>query len=339
MKIATKIFSHLAFWVLAILAFGFIFRITEVIDRLDVIYSMLFHISIMLGVYINFYWIDKLLNKRFYLPYILMFALTLSGMVLVNIYTFDRFVDLICPDLYMVNQFRYLELIIISIIYLLISSAIKLSQQWFNLQKAKHETTKLEKVRIDTELQKLKSQINPHFLFNSLNVIYSKSLSKDQDTSGVILKLSDILRYVIYDSRKESVTLASEVLLLRKYIDLQKYRIEDNVRITFTNDADYEAQVAPLIFLTLLENAFKHGGKSDLEDPFIEIDLRSDAKKIYFTIINNKISTEIASENRVGIGLQNIKKRLALEYPQKHRFEIEVTDKTFKIYLEIEYES
>ncbi|MDO8898828.1 MAG: histidine kinase, partial [Bacteroidales bacterium] len=170
------------------------------------------------------------------------------------------------------------------------------------------------------------------------NVIYALALKNDKLTAEVVLKLSDILRYVIYDSTKDKVTLESEVLLLKKYIELQKYRVEDSAAISFISNVEEDVKVAPLIFLTLVENSFKHGIKSDTENVFINIRLHSNAEHVYFEIENNKIKTARDHKNPNGVGLENIKKRLMLQYPDRHKFEVYDSNDTFKVCLEIEHE-
>ncbi|WP_068475316.1 sensor histidine kinase [Saccharicrinis aurantiacus] len=329
---------HALFWSVSILVFAFIFRLSETVDELDLIYSILFHCSIIICVYSNFRGIKKLVNKGRYLSYSIFSILNIVITTILNLYTFNVLVDHILPDYYFVSQFNYIEIGIITLLYLTVTSAIKLSKSWFELQRINQLVTETKKEKIDSELQNLKSQLNPHFLFNSLNVIYSLTLNNDKATSEVVLKLSDILRYVIYDSTKKNVPLSSELSLLKNYIDLQKFRIEDDVTINLTNEIEYDAKVSPLIFLTLLENSFKHGIKNDIEDGFINIYLCSNNKKIIFKIENNKSEIEHNTQKPTGVGLKNIRKRLALEYPDKHKLIFEEKSNKFIVYLEIEHE-
>lgn len=330
-------FLHLLFWLISIAMFAFIFRLSETISKLDVLYAVLFHISIVLSVYLNFAGLTLWLDKRQYIRYIL-FALTnILVTIILNQYTFNVLVDIILPDYYFVSQFNNLEIGIITTIFLTITSSIKLSKSWFELQKMSQQVMQIEKETIDTELQSLRSQINPHFLFNSLNVIYSLTLNNDKATPEVVLKLSDILRYVIYDSTQGQVLLSSEESLLKKYIDLQRYRVEEEASINFNSTIKYDAEVAPLIFLTLLENSFKHGIKSDIENVFIDIKLYSDTQKIVFEIENNQPEEKLHNDQKQGLGLENIKKRLELQYPNKHQFSIFDQKNTFKVYLEIKH--
>jgi LytS/YehU family sensor histidine kinase len=333
-----RVLFHILFWVLSILAFAFIFKLSDSISRLDIIYSIFFHIAVFTGVYLNFFGIKKWVIKNCYFRYSV-FAITIIAFAaFLNHYTFEVLVDLVLPDYYFVSQFNFGETAVIITVYLIITTATKLSKSWFELQRMNQRMVKEEKEKLDSELHNLKAQINPHFLFNSLNVIYSLALKNDKLTAEVVLKLSDILRYVIYDSTQDKVTLDSEVSLLKKYIELQKYRVEDSAAISFISNVEEDVKIAPLIFLTLVENSFKHGIKSDTENVFINITLNSDAEKITFEIENNKSKTNTNSSNPNGLGLENIKRRLMIQYPDRHKFEVYDSKDTFKVCLEIEHE-
>lgn len=330
---------HALFWILSIIAFAFIFRLSEFMSKLDIIYSVFSHIGIILCVYLNFWGINKWFHTKNYPVYILFVLIIIAVTTILNQFVFNVLTDLVLPGYYFVSQFNNMELVIILAIYLIITSTLKLSKSWFELQRMNQRIVQEQKEKVDNELQSLKAQINPHFLFNSLNVIYSLTLKNDESTPEVILKLSDILRYVIYDSKQEQVSLSSEITLLKKYIDLQKYRIEDSTPIKFESQIENDAPIAPLIFLTLVENSFKHGIKSDIENVFINMKLQANAQKICFEIENNKAGANNDPGKNTGVGLQNIKKRLQLQYPGKHQFKITENENSFKVYLEIEHES
>ncbi len=338
-KRINRVCFHTLFWLVSVFVFAFIFRLSEVVDKLDVAYSMFFHVTIVFSVYLNFRWLKKLFSYSKIIKYFILLLINVAITVALNLYTFSVLVDLILPNHYFVSQFNPIEIGIITLIYLTVTSAIKLSKSWFDVQRMNRKAIETEKEKIDNELQSLKSQINPHFLFNSLNVIYSLALKEDNSTPEVVLKLSDILRYVIYDSIQEKVLISSELSLLRKYIDLQKYRVEDDASIKVTSEISYDAKIAPLLFLTLLENSFKHGIKSEIENVFINVKMQSNSEKVYFEIENNKHKTAPNSRKTNGVGLENIRKRLALQYPDKHQLKISDKENTFKVYLEIEHES
>jgi len=229
LKKINRVFLHALFWLVSVFMFAFIFRLSETVDRLDIAYSLFFHLTIIGSVYLNFLGLKMLFKKDHYFKYLMVVLINILFTITLNLYTFNVLVDLILPNYYFVSQFNQLEIGVITLTYLVVTSSIKFSKSWFDLEKANRQIIESEKERINTELQSLKSQINPHFLFNSLNVIYSLTLKNDNATPEVVLKLSDILRYVIYDSTQEKVLLSSELSLLKKYIDLQKYRIEEEL--------------------------------------------------------------------------------------------------------------
>jgi sensor histidine kinase YesM len=333
-----RVLLHALFWFLSMLAFAFIFKLSDSIGSLDIIYSVFFHVSVSTSVYLNFFGIKKWFINNCFLTYTVFTIAIIAVAVFLNHYTFEVLVDLVLPDYYFISQFNFAETAVIIIVYLIITTATKLSKSWFDLQKENQRMVKEEKEKLDSQLHILKAQINPHFLFNSLNVIYSLALKNDKVTAEVILKLSDILRYVIYDSTQDKVTLDSEVLLLKKYIELQNYRVEDSASINFISKIEEDVKIAPLIFLTLVENSFKHGIKSATENVFINIRLHSNAEGVYFEIENNKTKTNQKNKNPYGVGLENIKKRLMLQYHDKHKLEIYDGKDTFKVCLKIEHE-
>lgn len=200
-------------------------------------------------------------------------------------------------------------------------------QQWKWIKTIESKKTK-------AELSLLKSQINPHFFFNTLNNLYGLIIEKSDDAPNVVLKLSDIMRYTIYMGKEDVVLLKDEIEYLKNYIELHKIRYQKRVDIVFNHDYEIDYQIAPLLFIIPLENAFKHGVESLTEDAYIHISIKIDAGIIYFDIENNFEIQE--SSQTVGIGIQNLKQRLKLLYPNKHKIQIEVNDSIYKLALKIE---
>lgn len=199
-------------------------------------------------------------------------------------------------------------------------------EQWKWLQNLKFEKSK-------AELSMLKAQVNPHFFFNTLNNLYSLTVKNSDKAPEVILKLSDMMRYTIYEGKKDIVFLKDEIIYLNNYIDLHKIRYRKSVKIEFTHTIEYSDTIAPLLFIILLENAFKHGVETLTENTFIIISLTSNAEYIHFTIENNFDPNEISKEK--GIGLDNLKRRLELVYPNKHELSILEKDTMYKVDLKI----
>ena len=199
-------------------------------------------------------------------------------------------------------------------------------EQWKWIQNLKSEKAK-------TELSLLRTQINPHFFFNTLNNLYALTVKNSKQAPEVILKLSDMMRYTIYEGEKETVKLGDEIEYLNNYIDLHKIRYKKTVDISFKQDVNTEITVAPLLYIILLENAFKHGVETLTENAYIHINLFEENEFIYFDIENNFDPNEIQESN--GIGLKNLKRRLSLLYKDKHQIDINKINNTYKTTLKI----
>lgn len=199
-------------------------------------------------------------------------------------------------------------------------------EQWKWIQELKKEKSK-------TELSLLKTQINPHFFFNTLNNLYALTVKNSPQAPEVILKLSDMMRYTIYDGEKETVKISDEIEYLHNYIELHKIRYRKSVEIIFNHNINTNINVPPLLYIILLENAFKHGIETLTEKAFIHINLYEDATFIYFEIENNFDPNEIT--NSKGIGLQNLKRRLSLLYNQQHELIIDSKNNIYKTLLKI----
>ncbi|WP_226742872.1 sensor histidine kinase [Polaribacter gangjinensis] len=208
-----------------------------------------------------------------------------------------------------------------------------------HLNQLENKTLKIEKQQIENQLYYLKGQINPHFLFNSLNVLYSLAIDEKKEITNAILQLSDILRYVIYDVNTDKITIKKEIKLLKNYIEFEKNRHVNNASITFNFSIAEDEEIYPMLLLPLLENSFKHGLKSGVQNPFIEIKLTSKNKKLDFIISNNykEIKNNNKTENH-GIGLKNIQENLAIIYPNKHLFVVTNNNPIFSVQLTLNLE-
>jgi LytS/YehU family sensor histidine kinase len=191
--------------------------------------------------------------------------------------------------------------------------------------------------KAQNELSALKAQINPHFLFNNLNTIYSMASRNDENTKEVILQLSDFLRYVLYDTTSEFIPLEKEVDIIRTYVELQKSRIDSDITtVTLELNGDFGNQkIAPLLLLPLAENCFKHG--SGKKDGFIRIQIDLMGKELRFTTKNTIVLREKGgAEEYGGIGINNVEKRLNLLYPGRHKLTFEAQDGIFDLEMRVE---
>lgn len=193
-------------------------------------------------------------------------------------------------------------------------------------------TLKNSKAR--AELALLKSQVNPHFFFNTLNNLYGLVVEKSPQAPDVVLQLSDMMRYTIDMGKEDEVHIMDEIDYLENYIALHRIRYQKNVDIQFDHQVKNDAQVAPLLFINLLENAIKHGVESLTESAYIHLSLKVEGNQLVFKIANNfdaKVETQ-----KGGTGLNNLKKRLELIYPNRHHLQIEQTEGIYKAKLTIQ---
>lgn len=227
------------------------------------------------------------------------------------------------------NPFRG---IFIYFIVFIISTGIKMTAEWYKNERKKDL---IEKEKLTNELAYLKSQINPHFLFNVLNNICSLARKKSDETETAIIKLSQLLRYNLYEMNDDKVTLFKEIQYLNDYIDIQRMRLSDNVSVDFLYTGDIEnIMIEPLIFIPFVENAFKHGINTT-EKINIEIIIDATPKLIHFTVKNPVLKNKPHSENDKGIGLTNALRRLNLLFPEKYSISITDTGSEYFVDLKI----
>ncbi len=204
--------------------------------------------------------------------------------------------------------------------------------QWFTAEEKKEE---ISKQQLQTELSFLKSQVNPHFLFNSLNSIYSLSVANSKQTSDAVMKLSRILRYTLEEAKNNTVNLGQEIEFIRNYIEMQKIRLTDKVSIKFVIKGDTgSVSIAPLMLIPFIENAFKYGISTHNESN-INAEINAEGKEITFTCTNTNFPNISLKNKGTGMGISNTKRRLELLYPDKHVLEIKETADCFSVKLVI----
>lgn len=214
-----------------------------------------------------------------------------------------------------------------------IAMAIKLIKTGVEQQKEKFE---IEKRTLQSELNLLKAQIHPHFLFNTMNNLYALSIGQSTKTSEGIAKVSDLLRAVLYDCNEVYIDMEKEIALIRNYIDLQTLRYGNRLSIEFRIEGcPTGIRIAPMLYITFIENCFKHGSSNDSEHPWIKILLRIDHHQIYFVAENSKpqrINGKV-TEEKGGIGLENVRKRLEILYKNNYNLTISESDHQHKVEL------
>ena len=216
---------------------------------------------------------------------------------------------------------------------ILFSIAVKTTKRLIKTEAQRKEATNF---KLESELQHLHYQLQPHFFFNSLNNIYSMVDISPEQAKKSIHSLSKLMRYMLYETNMDMVPLSKEIDFIKKYIDLIKLRISDKTEVSYNfPEEETGIKIAPLLFISLIENAFKHG-VSATKESYINISMTSNEKTVQFAIENDNFPKKADDKSGSGIGLQNLEKRLELLYPNKHSFNTSVKDNRFLVHLEIE---
>ncbi|MEZ5013267.1 MAG: sensor histidine kinase [Chitinophagales bacterium] len=227
----------------------------------------------------------------------------------------------------------YLPMIVQMIIVTSIPLSLKFTRRFYRLR---DEKTELEKLNVSLQLNYLKAQVNPHFLFNTLNNIYSLALQKSDKSPEMILKLSDLMRYMLYECDVEKTELTRDIQFLQDYIDLEKIRHGEKVKIQFDIQGNTGGHlIPPLLLLPFVENAFKHGVQSQVGDAWVQIDLETTEHSVFFFVKNNKpLNGRVGRSG--GIGIENAKQRLQLIYPDSHALHISETGDMYSVSLTLQ---
>jgi len=262
----------------------------------------------------------------------------LMAVILIGFSIVARFLEvyLILPQIYVKHEvlafsdFQSLVNVFMDKIFIA-GVAIALKQYSISQQFRERETL-LIKEKLETELNFLKSQVNPHFLFNTLNNIYSLARKKSDDTADVVVKLSKLLRFMLYETQLSQIEIQKEIYFLNDYIELEKIRYGNRLSIQFLHQTDNEnAGILPLILVPFVENAFKHGASESTQEASILINLKLQNNQLSY-IVENTFETESQLEIKEGIGLKNLRRQLELRY-QNFELSTQTQGKTFKAIL------
>ena len=285
--------------------------------------------------YFNYlFLIPGFLLKKKIIPYVLLLFLGLVVISALNV-VYNHYIHLyFIPNIHHHSDLHYSIMTIYpAILAFGLSTSIRITDEWFKNERQKKE---MENEKLISELAFLKSQVNPHFLFNILNNICSLARKKSEDTENAIIKLSQIMRYMMYESKDEKVSLDKEIEYLQNYIEFQRMRISDKVQINFSIEGDPEKLlIEPMLLIPFVENAFKHG-ISYLEDSKILILIQVTGKELFLRVENNivKKGNEVIPAE-TGIGLKNVLRRLELLYPEKYTLSVKNDGLKYKVELTI----
>lgn len=328
--------QHLIFWMMVLLILLNIFRSSSSIEKIDVIYTLIFMVPLILVTYLNLYWlIPSFLGRERYLLFGILFAALVSGGAVFLFFLFDRWIDLVLSQYFFISYYTTGELMIYTGSVLVLTTLLKLSRSWFML-------LRVERTTASHQLMSLQSQINPHFLLNSLQTIYALSLDGSERTPDVILKLSEILKYTLYETGQARIRLEQEMDLVTDYVEMYRYRVDPvRAEILLRKSGEPGAlTIAPMLLIPFVENSFKHGLQGRVKDAFVHITLDIRGDTLVFTTRNNPSQAgDEEPEKRKGIGIENTRKRLDLLYPGRYTLNIGMEEGAFQVYLKIRLNS
>jgi len=333
-----RIVQHLGFWVLSFFVFLYLFKTGAKPEKIDYVYTILFQLTLIPAVYINIeLLLPKLGNRKRILFYLFSLVILIILFAWINYNFFDNWSAKVFPDYFFISYFTFGEIVAFFTVYIIITMLLKLSKSWFLVSALQTELLEKEKQKAKVELKALKAQINPHFFFNTLNSIYSMALDKDERLPGTVLQLSDLMRYFLYGSRDNFIPLEKDLTVVKEYIALQKLRSNAQLDIETKISGEIgDQQIAPLLLITFLENAFKHGAKGSTENTFIKLTINVEKDKLNFTVENNKgYIDEVKTGDHNGLGLENVKRQLELLYPGKHLLNIKDEHDRFTVALQL----
>lgn len=224
-----------------------------------------------------------------------------------------------------------------------LAAFIKLGKHWYERDRLARE---LEKDKLEAELKFLKAQIHPHFLFNTLNNLYALTLKGSEQAKEVVLKLSDLLSYMLYDGNKRQVNLDEELDVIETYLTLEKIRYGDRLKISYTvNGNTGDKQIPPMLVIPFVENAFKHGTSGESEHVWVDIQVEVTNNLFRMTVENNNPDSPPDTDDEIdlvykeGIGLKNVKRRLELLYGNRHNLQIYDGKSIFRVVMELQINS
>lgn len=298
-------------------------------------YRVVFFLNYSLvAAFINYYLLPRFFYTKKYLLFLAIFATLITLLILLEELVLEQ---VFFPNTRRAQTFPGLLFTLLDILpVIIILSGFKFA--WDSIGK-QSEVEKLQAAIKESELQFLKSQINPHFLFNNLNNLYSYAIGKSDKTPKIILELSSVLRYMLYECKERYVPLAKEVEQIKNFTQLYQLQIEERGKVSFNaKDIGSIHKIAPLILIVFIENAFKHSQAGLSENIEIEIDIELEEDTLYFKCRNNFQPASPDANTSKGIGLQNVVKRLELLYPNSHQLEIKSTDNSYEVQLRLKLE-
>jgi two-component system, LytTR family, sensor kinase len=333
------LFQHLFFWLISVVLFTVVliytrgdFNFYSLSLRLAA--NILMTIAILaISVYINLLWlIPVFFNKRRFFLFFLLELANILLFILLNYFLTYFFEGGKHPNFLT----EFIAEFILILLFLIVSTLLKVMRDSITLQDVELRMKEVQKQKVESELRALKAQVNPHFFFNTLNSLYSLSLDKSDKAPELILKLSDLMRYVIYESNDDLVPIGKQLEFLQSFVYLERLRADENLLVEFEVKGNNTGlKVAPLLYIAFIENAFKHGSKTKSNNPYIHITFDLEHEDHIGFLIENRVDPFQEINSAGGFGLSNVKKRLELLYPGKYELNIQESSSVYRVELSI----
>jgi sensor histidine kinase YesM len=336
---------YLIFWTLFVVYEGLVWGMVDGAYSQRIVTSFIELPIKILATYFTLYvLIDELLIRKKYALFLNMLLLSMATFgVLMRLVAFYVIYPIYLPEA-TAAPLLFFPKVLIAVFNVYSPVAILASfhviKHWYNHQQTTQElqqtAQKLEKEKLESELKLLKSQINPHFLFNTLNNLYALTLNKSDDAPEVVYKLSELMNYMLYESNRKRVSLEKEIQYIQNYISLEKIRYNPSIDISLDVKGDTkDIHLAPLLILPFVENSFKHGLSKQLSTGWIHILIQVENGELTVKVENSKNLENNKTPKPSGIGLANVKRRLKLLYPNLYSFRIFDEETTYMIILKI----
>lgn len=332
------IILHLAFWCVY-LSF-FLYQISSRYGH-DMVWQRLVAtvafqvVFASIASYVNYFiFLPRFLKHKNAWQYLAEFILPFAAIMIIRLMS-ERYIldDFSGREEWMYRTRFIVQVCTTNLFIVIFVALLRFADDWMELETRKKE---VENEKLIAELNFLKAQINPHFLFNTLNNLYYLAYSKSENTTEVIAKLSQMMRYMIYESNHAKVLLSKEIEYMLNYISLEKLRLNGQIPIKFEVVGNPEnVRITPLIFITFLENAFKHGVNNSNPGAWVNISIHLRGSECIYTVENSKTSDSKEIMEKSGIGLQNVKRRLELSYPNQYTLETSDTADRYVVKLNL----
>ncbi len=340
-----RVLSHVLYWTASIILWSIIGNFSAD-NKWEPLVNKLCYLpaQLMATYFLMYYQLPKLIYKRRYVAFFISFAgsiyITSAVARFFKIYVYEPVLgfggeqetifEILTQHAPIMNRY-----VIWVYLFAFFTVMVKLIKEHFEGQQ---EVALLKKEKASAELGFLKAQLHPHFLFNTLNNLYTLTLIKSPEAPIMIEKLADMIDYTLYQERDKEIPIQKEVELIQNYIDLELLRYGDRLDLQFNKVIDDPKQsIAPLVLLSMVENAFKHGASSDHQRPKIQIDLIVKEAEIHFSVFNTKPNSIAIDKTgyKKGIGVNNVKRQLALIYPNQHTLDIKEKENSYEVKLSI----